>query len=131
MPVVYAMLRVLRESEYLRRPPGLKKFRGCYPARVISPVGRIPHAVSREQCRALSRRWSRTNWHLRRPGDNSTAHNVSYPSPLHGPVEFLHPNPCDDVLSTQARMRDGKDAAATTNRPRIDARALRDTTPHR
>src|SRR5438445_12034715 len=46
MPVVYAMLRVLRESEYLRRPPGLKKFRGCYPARVISPVGRIPHAVS-------------------------------------------------------------------------------------
>src|SRR5439155_24919429 len=47
MPVVYAMLRVLRESEYLRRPPGLKKFRGCYPARVISPVGGIPHAVSR------------------------------------------------------------------------------------
>src|SRR5205814_7116922 len=46
MPVGYAMLRVLRESEYLRRPPGLKKFRGCYPARVISPVGGIPHAVS-------------------------------------------------------------------------------------
>ena len=45
MPVVYAMLRILRESEYLRRPPGLKKFRG-YPARGISPVGRIPHAVS-------------------------------------------------------------------------------------
>jgi hypothetical protein len=42
-----------------------------------------------------------------RSREGSPRCNVIYPSPLHEPVEFLQWDPSRDVLSMQARMRNG------------------------